>query len=139
MAKYEAKTRPTGEPIESWLGRIKDEERRKDCESLLKMMRKATGERPKMWGSMVGFGDYHYQYASGHEGDCFQMGFASRKPDLVLYVMSGPERHAALLARLGRHKLCKCCVYIRRLSDVNAAVLDKLLAACARQMKKRAA
>lgn len=139
MAKYEAKTKPTGEPIESWLDKIEDEERRKDCQSLLKMMRKATGERPKMWGNMVGFGDCHYKYASGHEGDCFQMGFASRKPDLVLYVISGTERHEALLAKLGKHKLGKCCLYIRRLSNVNVPVLDKLITACARQIKKRAA
>ncbi len=139
MAKNETKTKPTGEPVAAWLAKIADEERRKDCAALLKLMKKVTGLRPKMWGSMVGFGDYHYKYESGHECDCFQVGFASRKPDLTLYIICGPEWHKAQLAKLGKHKLGKACLYIRRLSDVDMGVLEKLIAAAARQMKQRAA
>lgn len=132
----ENKTKPSRVSVDGFIAKIKDDERRKDCEKIVKMMKKATGEKPVMWGSMIGFGQYHYQYASGHEGDCFQMGFASRKPDLVLYIMNDPGRHKALLAKLGKHKLGKCCLYIRRLAGVDRGVLEKLLAASAREMKK---
>jgi len=133
----ENKTRPTGASVAIWLDGIRDEERRKDCATLIQMMKKATKETPRMWGTMVGFGEHHYRYESGREGDIFAMGFASRKPDLVLYLMSGPEKHSALLAKLGRHKLGKCCLYVRRLADVDSAVLGKLLAASTGEMRKR--
>ncbi|MGH8430564.1 MAG: DUF1801 domain-containing protein [Solimonas sp.] len=132
------KTRPGRASVEGFLAKIKDEERRKDCAKVLGIMKTASGEKPRMWGSMIGFGEYHYRYASGQEGDCFQMGFASRKPDLTLYVLSGPERHAALLAKLGKHKLGKCCLYIRRLADVDMGVLQKLIDAAARQIRSKA-
>jgi hypothetical protein len=136
MAKYEAKTKPGRRSVEGWVARIRDPERRKDCRTLLRLMKKATKAKPRMWATMVGFGDYHYKYASGHEGDCFQMGFASRKPDLVLYLVNGPDRQARLLSRLGKHKLGKSCLYIRRLSDVDPAVLGKLITSSAQEMRK---
>jgi hypothetical protein len=129
------KTKATQASVETWLGKIRDDERRGDCEALIRLMKKVTGEPPRMWGSMVGFGQYHYRYESGHEGDCFQVGFASRKPDVVLYVMSGPERHAALLEKLGKHRLGKSCLYLRRLADADPKVLEKLLTASVREMK----
>lgn len=134
----ENKTKPTRVSVEGIIAKIKDEERRRDCRTLLALLGRATGEKPVMWGSMVGFGQMHYRYASGHEGDCFKMGFASRRPDLVLYVTCGPQRHAALLEKLGKHKLGKSCLYIRRLADVDGGVLEKLIAACAREMKRAA-
>ncbi|HXV41184.1 MAG TPA: DUF1801 domain-containing protein [Steroidobacteraceae bacterium] len=133
----ENKTRPGRAGVEGFIAKIKDPERRKDCDTLVKMMRKATGARPVMWGSIVGFGDFHYLYESGREGDWFQMGFANRKPDLVLYVMDGLEPYEALLARLGRHRTGKCCLYIRRLADVHVGVLERILAISARRISKR--
>jgi hypothetical protein len=138
VAVAENKTRPGRASVEGFIARIKDPERRKDCDTLVKMMGKATGEKPVMWATMIGFGNCHYKYASGHEGDCFMVGFASRKPDLVLYVISGPERQKELLGRLGRHKLGKSCLYIRRLGDVDLRVLQKLVAQSVREMKRGA-
>jgi Domain of unknown function (DU1801) len=138
MAKYEPKTRPTKESVEAFIAKIPEEERREDCLKLVRMMKKATGKAPRMWGTMVGFGDYHYKYESGHEGDTFQVGFASRKPDLVLYLMCGGTKRDALLARLGKHRTGASCVYIRRLADVDEDVLEKLVAAAARDAKRKA-
>ena len=134
----ENKTRPGRAGVEGFIAKIKDPERRKDCDTLVKMMRKATGEKPVMWATMIGFGKVHYRYESGHEGDCFMVGFASRKPDLVLYVLGGSEKQNELLGRLGKHKRGKACLYIRRLADVDAKVLQKLVAGSVRDMKRGA-
>jgi hypothetical protein len=138
MAKYEPKTRPTKESVEAFIAKIRDEERREDCLKLVRMMKKATGKSPRMWGTMVGFGDWHYKYESGHEGDTFQLGFASRRPDLVLYVMCGPGWQDALLAKLGKHTTGVSCLYLRRLADVDERVLVRLIEAAARHMKRKA-
>jgi len=133
----ENKTKATKASVAGFLAKIRDVERRRDCETLVRLMKKATGEKPVMWGSMVGFGNYHYRYESGREGDCFQLGFASRKPELVLYIITGGDRQAALLAKLGKHRVGVSCLYVRRLADLDAVVLEKLITACAREMKKR--
>ncbi len=91
-------------------------------------MTKVTGEKPKMWGpTIVGFGTYHYKYASGHEGDMCIAGFAPRKPNLTIYLMPGLN-YDALMSKLGKHRMGKACLYIRRLEDVDMAVLEKLIA-----------
>lgn len=138
MARYEPKTRPSKQSVEGFIAKIGDAERREDCRKLVRMMRKATGEAPRMWGTMIGFGDYHYEYESGHEGDTFQVGFASRKPDLVLYLLCGRGRQEALLAKLGKHKVGVSCLYVRRLADVDESVLAKLVTTAAREMKRKA-
>jgi hypothetical protein len=135
VAKYEPKTRPSKQSVEGFIARIRDAERRDDCRKLIRMMAKATGEAPRMWSTMIGFGDYRYRYASGHEGDTFRIGFASRKPDLVLYVTCGGARQDALLAKLGKHKTGVSCLYIRRLAGVDEGVLERLIAAAARATK----
>lgn len=132
----ENKTKPSKASVAGFIAAIKDPERREDCKTLVRLMQKATGERPVMWGSMVGFGQFHYRYKSGHEGDCFRMGFASRKPELVLYIMNGLASQKALLAKLGKHRTGKSCLYIRRLADVDAKVIAKLIANCARETRK---
>lgn len=134
----ENKTKATEASVAAHLAAIPDEARRKDCETLARLMTRATGEPPKMWGpSIVGFGSYHYRYESGHEGDSCLVGFASRKGDLSVYLMgSFPEREA-LLARLGRHKLGKACLYLRRLGDVDLEVLEQLVARSAASVKDR--
>jgi hypothetical protein len=122
------KTQPTGQPVRKFLASLPSEQARADCEVLLKLMQAATGEPPKMWGtSIVGFGDHHYRYASGREGDWFVTGFAPRKQNLTLYVMGGYERQAALLKKLGKHKLGVGCLYLKRLSDVDPATLEQLI------------
>jgi len=134
----ELKTKPTGKSVSEFLSTIADEGRRRDCRDLAKLMRAATGSAPKMWGpSIVGFGSYHYEYASGRSGDWFQVGFSPRKTTLSLYLMSGFEGHEALLRRLGKHKTTRCCLYIKRLDDVDRKVLADLIDRSAETTGKR--
>jgi hypothetical protein len=126
----ELKTKKTDESVEAFLAGVADEGRRRDCRAILEMMQEATGAEPKMWGdSMVGFGDRRYTYASGRQGDWFLTGFSPRKQNLTLYLNlgSGWEENSDLLARLGKHTLGKGCLYIKRLSDVDPAVLRELI------------
>ena len=134
----EAKTKPTEASVSAFIQRIGDADRREDCRTLLQLMQRASGVEPKMWGSsMIGFGSYHHKYASGHEGDCFLIGFAPRKQDFSLYIMPGFEPYAALLAKLGKHKTGKACLTIRRLADVDLGVLQELLSSSVKKMKKK--
>lgn len=134
----ENKTKATEASVAEHLAAIADESRRRDCEALVQLMGRATKEPPKMWGpSIVGFGSYHYKYESGREGDSCLVGFASRKGDISVYLSgSFPEREA-LLAKLGRHKMAKACLYIRRLDDVDLQVLEQLVARSAASVKDR--
>ena len=123
------KTRPTKVSVEKHLAAIPNEEQRKDARRLVALMLKITKQEPIMWGpSIVGFGSYHYKYASGHEGDMALAGFAVRGRDLVVYTAESFEGRDAVLARLGEHKTGKVCVYIRRLANVDLKVLEKLVA-----------
>jgi hypothetical protein len=132
MAKQN-KTQSTASGPEAYFAQISDPARRADCEALAAMMQKATGEPAKMWGpGIVGFGSYHYKYESGREGDMCKLGFASRKDAMALYGL-GIEANAELVAKLGKHKAGKGCLYIRKLDDVDAKVLKQLLAAGAKQ------
>jgi Domain of unknown function (DU1801) len=134
----EAKTKPTKESVRAFLDRISDEERRRDCLKLVRLMKRAAGAPPKMWGAgIVGFGSYRYVYASGREGDWPVAAFAPRKRDLTLYIMSGFGGHAALLRKLGRHKTAKCCLYIKRLADVDLELLEQLVLASVKEKKRR--
>jgi hypothetical protein len=124
----ELKTKPTTASVERFLSGIADEEQQADARTLLELMRTITKAEPKLWGSsIVGFGDYHYKYASGREGDWFTVGFSPRKQNLTLYIMAGFDEYKTLLKDLGKHKTGKSCLYINRLSDVNPAVLRKLI------------
>ena len=122
------KTRPNDASVEELLGQVEDPARRRDCQELVEIMRRVTGEEPKMWGpSIVGFGSYHYRYASGREGDWMAVGFSPRKRDLTLYIMAGFSRYGELLERLGKHKHGKSCLYVQRLDDVDREVLEELV------------
>lgn len=122
------KTQPTGISVSAFLAGIEDEQARKDCKAIARIMREATGESPKMWGpSIVGFGSYHYRYASGREGDWPITGFSPRKQNLTLYIMDGFAEYGSLLQRLGPHKTGKSCLYIKRLADVDLDVLRELV------------
>ena len=124
----ELKTKETKASVAVFLKKISDEQRRKDCQTVLNLMKQATGEEPKMWGtSIVGFGTYHYRYASGREGDWPIIGFSPRKTDLTLYIMPGFEKFKSLMAKLGKYKTGKSCLYIKKLDDVAVPVLEKLI------------
>jgi len=124
----ELKTRKNDASVKEFIDAIADEGKRADCRALLRMMRKATGKRPRMWGtSIVGFGGYHYKYASGREGDWFVTGFSPRKQDLTVYIMAGFSGQADLMKKLGKHKTGKSCLYLKRLADVDAGVLEKII------------
>ncbi|HEX2252629.1 MAG TPA: DUF1801 domain-containing protein [Thermoanaerobaculia bacterium] len=129
-------TRPTDDSVETYLDQVADPERRADCRAVLELMREVTGEEPKLWGgSMVGFGTYHYRYDSGREGDWFLTGFAPRKQNLTLYVMAGFDRYDELMARLGKHKTGKSCLYVKRLADLDPDVLRELVASSVAHMR----
>jgi hypothetical protein len=124
----ELKTKPNDGDVEAFLAAVPDARRRSDSLVLLDLFRTVTGEHAKMWGTaIVGFGDSHYAYASGREGDWFITGFSPRKQNLTLYCMGGYEPHGEVLARLGKHKLGKGCLYINRLQDVDIDVLRELI------------
>jgi Domain of unknown function (DU1801) len=134
----EAKTRQTELSVDAYLDTITDQARRQDCAELITLMRDVTTCEPKMWGtSIVGFGAYHYKYASGHEGDACLTGFSSRKGDISIYLVCGVDGHEALLAKLGKHKMAKACLYVRRLSDVDLSVLEQLLSRSVAEVQRR--
>ena len=125
----ENKTRKTGASVDAFLASIEHERRRADGLVLLQMMKDVTGLDPDMWGpSIVGFGEYHYRYESGREGDFFLVGFSPRKQNLSLYIPSGFPEHDALLAALGKHRRGGSCLYVNKLADVDLAVLRELIA-----------
>ncbi|MEE9207322.1 MAG: DUF1801 domain-containing protein [Gemmatimonadota bacterium] len=124
----ELKTKKNDASVDDFISSVSDEGRRQDCVAVLEMMRDVTGEEPKMWGdSMVGFGSYHYKYATGREGDWFVTGFSPRKQNLTLYIMSGFPKHEALLAKLGKHKTGRSCLYIKKLDDIHLPTLRELV------------
>lgn len=131
----ELKTKPTNEDVNAFINSIADEQKRQDSQAILALMQEATGAEPQMWGdSIVGFGHYHYKYASGREGDWFLTGFAPRKQNLTLYIMAGFEQYNTLLARLGKHKTGKSCLYLKRLADVDRDILRELVRQSAAHM-----
>jgi ribosomal protein S17E len=134
----ENKTKATKASVAGYIAAIQDEERRSDCEQLVKLMTGVTGEPPTMWGSsIVGFGRYHYRYESGREGDMCVTGFSSRKPNLSIYVLAEGGAQQKLLARLGKHKMAKGCLYVRRMADVDAKVLRELIAGSIAEVRKQ--
>jgi hypothetical protein len=121
------KTRPTNASVKKFLDGV-DPKRRDDCLALVDIMQKITGEKPRMWGpSIVGFGSYHYTYASGREGDWPLCGFSPRKQNLTLYIMTGFSKYDELLENLGKHSTGVSCLYIKRLDDVHVPTLKKLI------------
>ena len=132
------KTRATTGSVDTFLSGLVDAERRQDAKATLQMMQRLTGAKPAMWGpSIVGFGSYHYVYESGREGDAPIVGFAPKGREMTLYVLSDFARQDALLAKLGRHRTGKSCLYIRRLADVDPKVLEDLVAASVADRKQR--
>jgi hypothetical protein len=134
----ENKTKATDASVDAHLAAIADRGRRSDCEALVKLMAKAAGQPPKMWGtSIVGFGSYHYKYASGREGDICLLGFASRKGDISIYGLGTFHGREELLSKLGKHKMGKGCLYISTMSDIDVKVLEQLLKKSVAESKKQ--
>ena len=124
----ELKTKPTDHSVEAFLNSVADDQKRQDSFTILNLMAEVTGDEPQMWGdSIVGFGRYHYKYASGREGDWFLTGFSPRKQSLTLYIMAGFDDYDNLMAQLGKYKTGKSCLYIKKLKDIDQAVLRELV------------
>jgi hypothetical protein len=139
MAKAEVKTKVNEASVTDFLNSVEDEQKRKDSFEVLKLMKQASKEDAKMWGgSIVGFGSYHYKGASGREGEWMLIGFSPRKQNITLYIMPGFERYPTLMKKLGKYSTGKSCLYIKRLSDVDAGVLKELVTESIKVMKKQA-
>lgn len=116
---------------------VEDEAKRNDAFELVKIMQKVTGFEPKMWGpSIIGFGSYHYKYASGHEGDAPLAGFSPRKAATSLYVYLSPENREDLLSKLGKHKPSKGCIYVKKLADIDIEILKKMVSLSVENLNK---
>lgn len=133
----ELKTKPTQASVKEFLSQIPDEQRREDCIAVAKIMEEVTGEKPKMWGpSIVGYGSYRYTYESGRTGEMCLAGFAIRSRELVVYLLSRGKDQEARLARLGKHKKTKSCLYFKRLADLDMKILEELVANSVRDVKR---
>ena len=134
----ENKTQPTKASVAQFLNSIEDERKRRDAKRIDKLFREVTGEKPVMWGpSIIGYGTYHYRYASGREGDCMRLGFSPRKQNLTLYIMPGFDRYDSLLEELGKHTTGKSCLYVKRLDDIDLDVLADLAREAWDEMNRR--
>jgi hypothetical protein len=133
----ENKTKPTKRSVTAFINGIDDKQKRADVKKVAAMMRKATGARAVMWGpGIVGYGQYHYQYASGREGDFMVTGFSPRKQALTVYIIPGFNPFDSMMKKLGKYKTGKSCLYINRLSDVDESVLERLIWASVKHMRK---
>ena len=133
----ELKTKRNKGDVEAFLNNVSDEKKREDSFKVLELMKRVTRKEPEMWGdSIVGFGSYHYKYASGREGDWFVTGFSPRKQNLTLYIMSGFDEYDQLLSKLGKHSTGKSCLYIKKIEDVDVDVLTELVKKSVEHMEK---
>jgi hypothetical protein len=133
----ENKTKPTKRSVMAFINGIDDKQKRADVKTVAVLMRKATGARATMWGpGIVGYGQYHYQYASGREGDFMLTGFSPRKQALTVYIIPGFKPFDSMMKKLGKYKTGKSCLYIKRLSDVDESVLERLISASVKHMRK---
>jgi hypothetical protein len=128
MTKAANKTSETGADAIAFVDSCENAEQRTDAHRLIAMIQRLSGHPPRMWGpSIIGFGSYHYRYESGREGDMCRIGFSPRKGQTVIYLIDGFSGHSALLARLGKHKIGKSCLYIRKVRDIDESVLEDMM------------
>ena len=133
----ENKTKQTNASVDMFINSLKDETEREDCYTIIKIMKSITKEEPKMWGpSIIGFGTYHYKYASGREGDMCIAGFSPRKQNLTIYLMPGFEIQQSQLKKLGKYKTSKVCLYIKSLKDVDVKILKEMISISVKETKK---
>ena len=138
MAKYQAKTTETKVSVKDFIKTIPDAQRQKDALAIVDIMEKQSGFAAKMWGpAIIGFGSYHYVYESGHEGDAPLVGFSPRKTEFALYLSSAFDKREELLAKFGKYKSAKACVYIKKIEDINVDVLKKMVAASVKHYKAK--
>ena len=132
------KTQATPQKVSEFIAGVEDTRKRAECKELMKLMRETTGKRATMWGSnIVGFGKYHYKYASGREGDFFLTGFSPRKQALTIHIINGFQPHAKLMEKLGKFKTGKSCLYVKSLDNIDRSVLAKLVQASVEYMRKK--
>jgi hypothetical protein len=132
------KTKETQANVEEFLDAVKDEQKKKDSFKLLHLMQEVTGKPAKMWGdSIVGFGNYHYKYDSGREGDWFLTGFSPRKQNLSVYIVAGFSNYQDLMKDLGKYKTASSCLYIKKLEDINTEVLKELIKRSVKDTEER--
>ncbi|MEN0652859.1 MULTISPECIES: DUF1801 domain-containing protein [Hyphobacterium] len=133
----ENKTQATRQSAEDFIATVEPEKRRAEAQILLALFRKVTGWEPVMWGpSIIGFGEYHYMYDSGREGDFMATGFSPRKARLSIYILPGYQDYSEILSRLGKHSTGKSCLYVNKLEDIDLGVLAELIAAGVRDLSK---
>ena len=134
----ENKTQPTNQSVKEFIESNSSGQKQKDAFELLRIMEDLSGEKAVMWGpGLIGFGKYHYKYESGREGDFLRTGFSPRKAALSIYIMAGFSRYEELLSRLGKHKIGKACLYVKKLSDIDVEVLKELIKESLHYMKKK--
>lgn len=132
------KTQPTSTSIAEFIESLDDERRQSECNQLVELMREESGQEPVLWGpAIIGFGQYHYRYESGREGDFMRVGFSPRKQNLSIYIIPGFKPYQAVLERLGKHKLGKSCLYIKRLENVDISALRELVRQSLADMNER--
>lgn len=134
----ENKTKPTGASVAEYIASRADEQQRADCRELMALLRKVTGRPAKMWGpSIVGYGVYRYTYESGRTGEAPVAGFAIRGRELVVYLSCEDDQQQSLLSKLGKHRMTKCCLYFKRLADLDKKVLEQLVARSVADVRRR--
>lgn len=134
---YEIKTKQTEQSVDSFIDALPDEQVRTDSKELVKMLKSASGEEPKIWGgSMIGFGSYSYKSSSGCYGDWFVIGFAPRKGKFSIYLMSGMQDNQELLKKLGKYKTGKGCLYVNKLADIDKTVLKQIVSESVKSNKQ---
>jgi len=132
----EAKTKKNKASVKAFLNKV-NVQQREDCDVIVEMMRAATSCEPEMWGAaIIGFGSYHYVYATGREGDWMRIAVSPRKQNISIYIIDGLSKHETLLAKLGKHKIGKSCLYIKRLEDIDLKVLGRLIKQSIKNMNK---
>lgn len=128
MAKNENKITENDASVEAFLNQVADEKKKADSFAIKTMMERLTGEPAKMWGTaIIGFGNYHYKYDSGREGDFMKVGFSPRAQNISLYIMPGFDRYEDYMSKLGKYKTGKSCLYVKKLEDIDSSVLEKLI------------
>lgn len=133
----ELKTKATDASVEKFLSKVAPPVRQEECRALDALMRRATGETPRMWGAaMVGYGAFHYKYGSGREADWLATGFSPRKQSLTVYLMDGCAHHSKALATLGKHTSSVSCLYIKKLADIDLKVLEEVVKASFTRVRK---
>lgn len=133
----ELKTKKNNASVSAFINSVENEQRRKDAKELLKLFKEVTKMKPKMWGdSIIGFGSYHYKYASGQEGDWPLTGFSPRKQTMTIYIMPGFKKYANELKKIGKHKKSVSCLYVKKIEDIDTKILKKIIKDSVAQMKK---